>query len=139
MSPTNQWAARLTVITLTGALVGTQAEAQSREGRAPSLGDTLRAVSEETRLATRVGELETAVAELLRRQSRLADSLAKTRRQATDAMSSPAHLRLGRRQTSACASAATSRATAATSLTMRDRRRPRRSCCDAYARCGKQL
>ncbi len=89
VSPINRWAARLTAIALTGALGGTQAQSQGREGRAPSAGDTLRAVSEEARLATRIGELETAVAELLRRQSRLADSLAKTTRQPPDAVSSP--------------------------------------------------
>ena len=61
--------------------------AQGRESRAA--GDTARATPDDTRLAARVSELEAALNELLRRQGRLADSLAKTTRQATDAYNPP--------------------------------------------------
>lgn len=79
----------MTFVAITAALLSVRAQSQGRETRAPAAGDTLRGGTDEARLATRIGELETAVAELLRRQSRLADSLAKTTRQATESISSP--------------------------------------------------
>ncbi|MGQ0641419.1 MAG: OprO/OprP family phosphate-selective porin [Gemmatimonadaceae bacterium] len=77
---------RLSVIALFGASAA--AHGQGREVR-PASGNTVGKASDESRLAARIGELETAVTQLRQVQRRLADSLAKSTRQAASSVSSP--------------------------------------------------
>lgn len=59
------------------------------QGRNSRVADSLKAIEDEARLAARVSELEATVSELLRRQGRLADSLANSTRQAANAHNPP--------------------------------------------------
>ena len=83
----HRWTCCAAVLTLLGAPFTERAHAQTGDSRASS--DTTRAPANAVRLAARIGELESAVSELLRRQGRLADSLAKVTRQAADAGNPP--------------------------------------------------
>jgi phosphate-selective porin OprO/OprP len=84
----HRYVIQIAVVAALGLIDASLAGAQGREGRAIP-GDTARSVPDDARLAARVSELEAAVNELMRRQGRLADSLARTTRQATDASNPP--------------------------------------------------